>query len=729
MPEPAALEKVCELLADRYGELGRGACQRLRQWLSGEIPYTYPDMLRRHLAAEHVDLVFDAFWQILPFGTGGRRGPVGYGPNRMNPTTVGTAVQGHCHYLRAAFPGHEDLAVVVGNDVRVFNDHAGRYRFLGADHPLLGVSSRSLGKLACEIYAGNGIVAFFAEPRAERAFLTTPELSHAITRLGAVGGINLSASHNPPDDNAIKVYDQYGSQPIAPVDQQLVDAMEQATELRTLPFDQALAARMIRALPAELHEQYVQAYLDLYGDGHVPDPELPVVYTPLCGCGQATVGAVLARLGFPVVVPPEEGPDGSFSAIPFRMPNPEVPHATEPACRFADEQGSGIVLSSDPDADRVGLEVRLADGWYHFDGNQIAAILCYFLMLDPAGPRRRGLVMETMSTTKILGKIVEQAGGSWWIDDLLAGFKYVAAVLKTLAAGEPWGDVSCPPEALILAAEEAHGVVILPTLYDKDATPACMYLAALYQRLQREGKTLLDYYAGMLEELGGFDTVNRSIMLAGAAGKLQRDRLMASLRSSPPASLGGQAVRRIVDRWDQEAFGPFVSATERAPRNVLQIFTDALVVTVRPSGTEPKLKLYCQLLPHGEPSGARGEELLREVRSRADAVARRIYLELLERIDLSLSEASLHLPDIVELDRKLSFEQVTVPRLHETLTTERFADLPALLDWLREEAAAIVPGSDPLPALKEAVAYLCQQWAGEGAPGPLLDELGRWAQR
>ena len=727
MPDPAALENVCGLLESRYDQLGHDAARRLRRWLSGEVPYAYPEVLDQHLFEEHVDLLFDAFWQTLPFGTGGRRGPVGYGANRMNPSTVGMAVQGHCQYLRAAFPERDDLAVIVANDVRVFRDHAGRYRFLGEDHPLLGVSSRSLGRLACEIYAGNGVVAYLAEPRAEQAFLTTPELSFGIPRLGAVGGINISASHNPPDDNAIKVYDQFGSQPIAPVDNHLVDAMEKATDLRAVAFEEALAAGMVRELPGELHERYVRSYLDLYGAGHGPDPDQPVVYTPLCGCGQQTVGEVLERLGFAVLTPADQGPDGSFSAIPFRVPNPEVPYATEPARRFADEQGSGIVLSSDPDADRVGLEIRLPEGWYHFDGNQIAAILCYFLMLDPHGPQRRGLVMATMSTTKILGKIVEKAGESWWIDDLLAGFKYVAAVLKSLAAGKPWGGVSCSPESLILAAEEAHGVVILPTIHDKDATPACMYLAALYQRLRRDGKTLLDYYVGILEELGGYDTVNRSIMMAGAAGKLRRDQIMASLRESPPTSLGGQAVRRIVDYWDQEAFGPFLSATDRPPRNVLQIFTDALVVTVRPSGTEPKLKLYCQLLPHGEPSGTAGVSLLREVRSQADGIARRIYLELLERIDLSLSDASLLLPDIVELDRKLRFEQLTTPRLREALAEERFAGLSQLLDWLRKEVAAMAPGSDPMPALKETIAFLCAQWAREGGEAPLLDELGRWA--
>jgi phosphoglucomutase/phosphomannomutase len=729
------LARTSELLAEKYGELGQGAAERLRQWLSGMVPYAYPEILEQHLEEKHLELLFDAFWQVLPFGTGGRRGRVGYGPNRLNPTTVAMTVQGHCQYLRAACAEREQLAVVVANDVRVFKDIAGVYRFLGEAHPLLGVSSRSLGRLACEIYAGNGITAYFAEPGSERAVMTTPELSFTIGKLQAAGGINLSASHNPPDDNGVKVYDQYGSQPVAPNDQQLVEIMDQAREIRVLPFEQALAQGLIREIPSALHEEYLETYVRLYDHIYTPRPDVPVIYTPLCGCGLTTVGDVLKRLAFPLVTPPDQEPDGTFSVIPFKAPNPEVPQATEPAKAFAEARGAEVVLSSDPDADRVGLEVKLADGsWYHFDGNQIAAILCYFLMLDPHGPQRRGLVIETLVTTRILGQIVEKAGDSWLIDDLLVGFKYVADVLKDLARPRSerqkrYAALPCSPQQLVLAAEESHGVMLIPTIRDKDATPACMYLAALYQRLREQGQTLLDYYIRILEELGGYDDVNRSIMMSGAEGVLKRDRIMASLRESPPKTLGERAVRKIVDYWDQEAFGPFLSETDKLPRNVIQLSTDAFLVTVRPSGTEPKLKYYCQLLPQGGPSPARGMELLQEVRAKADAVARLVYNALLARIDLSLSEAGLLLPDIVDLDQKRDFEQQTAPQLREALAQGTFTRLDELLAWLREETAAMTPGADPLPALKTPLAYLCDHWAEELGSRPLLAELEDWARQ
>ena len=722
--------RIAERLRQDYGEPGQHAHERLQSWRAGQVPYAYPEVLAQHLDEDHLALVFDAFWQVLPFGTGGRRGRVGYGPNRMNPTTVAMTVQGHCHYLKSVFADRTDLAVVVANDVRVFHDLAGVYDFLGHDHPLLGVSSRGLGKLACEIYAGNGIVAYFAEPENETAVLTTPELSYLIGQLGAVGGMNLSASHNPPDDNGMKVYDQYGSQPVAPDDQGLVDIMDQATEIRAVPFEQALSQDMIRSIPRPLHEEYIQTYVRLYGGIHTPVPAYPVVFTPLGGCGLMTVGEVLGRLDFPVRTPPDQGPDGTFSAIPLRAPNPEVPHATEPAKAFADEHGIGIVLSSDPDADRVGLEVKLPDGsWYHFDGNQIASTLCYFLMLDPRGPQRRGLAIETLVTTRLLGKIVAQAGDSWIVDDLLVGFKYVAAVLKALEQTGTYHNVQCAPEQLVLAIEESHGAMLVPHIRDKDAAPACLYLATLYQQLRQEGKTLLDYYIHILEELGGYADINRAIMLTGAEGVLRRDRIMHSLRETPPQHLGGFAVKNCIDYWDEQRFGPFVSETDKLPRNVLQIVTAGCVVIIRPSGTEPKLKFYCQLVPQGTAASLRGRALLNDVQTRAKAVARQVYNDLLARIDCRLSEASLRLSDMIDLDHKQAFDDKTLAQLRQALLSGSFLSLDETLAWLREETTGMIPGADPLPALKAPLAVLCEQWQNELPPSSALSALRQWARQ
>lgn len=269
---------------------------------------------------------------------------------------------------------------------------------------------------------------------------------------------------------------------------------------------------------------------------------------------------------------------------------------------------------------------------------------------------------------------------------------------------------------------------MIPTIMDKDSTPACMYLSALYQRLHKQGRTLLDYYTDILEELGGYDDIGRSITMTGAEGVAKRDRIMNSLRQNPPTEIGGYAVQKIVDFWDQDTFGAFVSETDKLPRNVIQYTTEAFFLTVRPSGTEPKLKLYCQVVPYGEPSKAKGLELLREVRVKADGVSRQVYNSLLGRIDLSLSEASLMLPDIIDLNRKLDFELQAVPQLREALAKGTFADLDELLGWLREQVAAMTPGANPLPALKAPLAHLCQEWSAEPGSTPLLRELADWTK-
>jgi phosphomannomutase len=473
----------------------------------------------------------------------------------------------------------------------------------------------------------------------------------------------------------------------------------------------------------------------LYGRGFKAVPDIPVVYTPLCGCGLRSAGAVMQKLGFPVLSPPDQGPDGTFAPIPFRAPNPEVPEATVPATRFADSVGSGIVLSSDPDADRVGLEARLADGtWYHFDGNKIATLLCYYLMLDPSGPQRRGLVMETLVTTKILGQIAATAGDSWIVDDLLVGFKYMANVLKVLERRGRWGDACTRPESLVLATEEAHGLMLTPAIRDKDSAPACMFLAALYQRLRHEERNLLEYYIEILEKLGGYADTGRSIVMTSAEGGIQRDSIVASLRASLPEKLGGRAVRKIVDYWNEISFGKLKSSSDELSRNVLQFFLDGAIVTVRPSGTEPKLKFYCQLVPSDEPprqtagSASHGMELLRDLTDQVESMARVVYNELLGRLDLHLGEAGLLLPDIIDIGRKQEFETKTVPELREALSQDRFNNLDDLLDWLRDEVAAMTPGANPLPALRRSVAHLCQQWEIKLKGAPLLAELKAWAE-
>ena len=728
--EPAAqLGPIDAALRHEYGDSGAQAADLLARWVSGDVRFAEPEIVSRHLDPELLPLTFDAFRQILPFGTGGRRGPVGYGPNRVNRATVALTVRGHCEYLRERFGDREEIAVVVANDVREFNDLAGTYRFLGDSHPLLGVSSRSLAEFACEIYAWHGVVAYLkgADQEAadsDRTLLTTPELSFLIIELGAAGGVNFSASHNPPDDNGLKIYDERGAQPVPPFDQELADKMDRLVVVDRKPLGDARSANLVRPIPDGLHERYVDLYESLYGRLHQPGGGRGIVYTPLCGCGLTTVADVAKRIGFEFQVPPDHGPNGRFDPIPFRAPNPEVPQATSSAKAYADEVGATLVLSSDPDADRVGVDALVGDGaWRHLTGNQIAAVLAYFLMLDPRGPQRRGLLIETLVTTRLLGEIAERAGTPI-VDDLLVGFKYVADVLEELAETGRSRGVEASPDDLVLAAEESHGVSVTARIRDKDATPAAVFLAALHEMLEPDGETLFDYYLKILDELGGFGEMARSIVMLGARGVEARTRIMDSLRREPPEDVGGLPVESIRDHWGAR---DFVSETDRMSRDVLEIRLEGAVVTVRPSGTEPKVKLYCQVLPDPTDSGLAGLALYERVMERCQAVATATYADLLGRIDVSLTRAALLLPDIVPLDRKQEFDREIVPRLRERLEADA-GSLEALLQWLRDAAAHMTPGSDPLPGLKDPIAALCAEWRDELAQSALLARLDAWAR-
>jgi phosphoglucomutase/phosphomannomutase len=711
-----ALEITCQRLIAKDPSLGATAAANLRAWLADEVPLAQSASIAAHLCAQpdaaRINLIFDAFWQVLPIGTGGRRGRVGYGPNRLNPTTVALTVQGQCDYLKRALPDQQ-IRVVVANDVRVFNDIAGTYDFLPADHPLIGMSSRSLAKLACQVYAANGITAYLTTPDAESAVLATPELSFAIDALKADAGLNISASHNPPDDNGIKIYDGDGSQPVPPDDQAIVSVINEVKDVQIMPYAEARADGLIQAIPEHLHDDYLQTYVRAF---HGSPTDVPIVFSPLCGCGNSTAGDVLRTIGFPVLTPPDQEADGSFASIPFKAPNPEVAAATLPAQAYANGRAA-IVLSSDPDADRCGLDIQLQDGsWFHCDGNQIAAIVAYYLMVDPQGPQRRGLLIETVVTTRILSAIAARLGTPI-VDDLLVGFKYISNVVKNLGPGQEYAHLDCQPDDLVFAAEESHGVMTIPTIRDKDATPACVYLAALHQRLHAEGRTLLDYYCDILTDLGAYDNVNRSIVMAGADGLRQKDAIMATLRTSQYSDFAGLTVTNSVDWWDEQRYGPFKSDTDRASRNVLRFDTPQATLIVRPSGTEPKLKFYIHLLP----DAVSGEPDFGKVRRVAEDIAARVYNAVLALIDCSLSPAALCLPDIVPLPAKLAFDAELLPALPARLQGD---SLPDLLAWLADSCAAMTPGTDPLPALKAALTEALKP----ADSAPMLEPIRSWCQ-
>jgi phosphoglucomutase len=639
-------KRLADIAAQPSG--GAAAVTALEQWLAGDQPFVDGAELRRFAERAPVGLIVDSFRTDIPFGTGGRRGRVGIGPNRINPRTLALTVAGHCEFLQRS--GGPSRLVVVANDTRLFSDINGLLGFMGDDLSLLGTTSRSLAELACQLYAVYGFETCMTAPKDPDAYMPTPELSFAIRDLHAAGGLNVSASHNHPDDNGFKVYTPTGGQYCPPDDSNLARSVEQVK----LPADiEKLAAQHADAaaeVPGAVHRRYVSMYTSRDAQVCATSKDLrggiPVVYTPLCGTGLASVGETLTEAGYQVHTPRDQYPDGSFAAIPLRSPNPEIPGVADPAIEFAATVGAELVLSTDPDADRLGVEVRLADGsWRHLTGNQIGAILAYFLIADPDGPQLGGPLITTVATSRILRTIAALGSGVEVTDDLMIGFKFVGQLLDVLE------DSSSSPVPLVLASEESHGYLTTTALRDKDAASGAYLIAHLHALMRSSGRTLWDYLLQVFGRTGLHLEYGRSLVLLGAQGAETIRAVMRSLREQPLEHLGGEPVTVRHDFLVDGTDGPLTEG-EKASRDVLELISEHYRIVVRPSGTEAKLKYY---FDYSEPVGAGGstaEQRYAEVEPAVRADCSAVYADLARRAGYELSPAALELPDVMPVPEK-----------------------------------------------------------------------------
>jgi phosphoglucomutase len=638
--------RLDEIAESRNG--GPEAAANVRSWVYDRKPFVDSSEVRKFAQLAPADLLIDSFRSTIPFGTGGRRGPVGIGPNRINLRTVALTAAGHAEYLRKTAT-HRNLRVIVANDTRVFHDINQRHGFMGIEWPMLGVSSRSLALLACKVYAVHGIVPYITSPYESEAFMPTPELSYAIREMEVDGGLNVSASHNHPDDNGLKVYNSKGGQYFPPADEGLARAVEYAD----LSADLAAAAAMLndaaKPLPDSLHRSYIDFYVKMDADMCKRSLEhrlsVPVVYTPLSGTGLASVGEVLGRSGYNFSVPPDQYPDGSFAAIPMRSPNPEIPGVATPATNYASSVRANLVLSTDPDADRLGVEAKLHDGtWKHFTGNKIATILAYFLIADKRGPKLPGYIIATVATSKVLGAIGALGRNVTTVDELMIGFKFIGQYLESLEVG---GDTNTN---LILAAEESHGFLTTTRIHDKDAASAAFIVAHLHVEMQRRGKTLWDYLMEVYARTGVHVEFGRSLGFPGAEGAGAIRTMMSSLRDHVPPSLGGEPIVSTKDYLDLK---PTESSTqgERAAFDIVEIASEHYRVVIRPSGTEAKLKYYFDY--HEAPDRrVRTADRYESVEQVVWSACRTLYSNLAARAGYRLTESALDLPDVMPVPEK-----------------------------------------------------------------------------
>ena len=608
------------------------AAANLQRWLTEPEFAAYRPQIEWLMQTKQFAGLLDRFYQILPFGTGGRRGAVGIGPNRMNLWTLGASVQGHCEYLKERFPDVSPLKVVLAYDVRRFEDQRKSYN-PDLPNPVLHLSSRDFAVHAARIYTANGIHAHILAEGSPR-YLATPELSFTIRQLAAHGGLNISASHNPPDDNGGKFYDERGGQPVPPDDQIMADIVDQITAIKEMPWAEAVRAGRIHFLDEGPHK----AYIDLSRKQSLVRPprfdEALVVFTPLCGVGSMTALETLEQQGFRVQTVAEQmKPDGQFPSV-TQTPNPEVPASMDRAQALAEQVGADIVLSTDPDADRIGAMVPSQDGYRVLNGNTICALLTYFKLeklaaagLMPPNP----IVITTLVTTGLVGRIARHFQAQL-VDNLLVGFKYIAEVLWQLEQNGRYDDVQGTPEDFVIGSEESHGVLLTARIRDKDAAGAALLLAELALDQKRHGKNVVDYLVTIERKFSYFRNEVRNIVMPGIEGKQNMARMLGRLRAQPPAAIAGIDVTRFDDLQDEECWmGPLKGATNRAARNFLfWTLGDLGRIALRPSGTEPKAKAYIEACSPPCPAHASAEQwraIRREVDERFERLAKGI-LEL-----------------------------------------------------------------------------------------------------
>ncbi len=706
-------------------------------WLEDEALSGYLPYIQHLVQTENGALLLDSFWRVIPFGTGGRRGPLGAGPNRINPHTIALSVQGHCDYLRGVLGLSGEISVVVAFDVRQFFDLRGL--FPGVEGILRNLTSRDLARMSAVTYAANGVTAYVVGalenepglPKNTVDYISTPELSFLIRELGCAGGLNISASHNHPDDNGGKFYNADGGQEVPPNDEKLLQTVDKVTAVRTIPYLEARQKDLIRIVPKALHDAYLEVNTALCPGA---SRSARIGYTPLSGTGVTTVKQALEALEFDLHIVEEQAvPDGSFKAVQYRIANPEVPESMDRLRSMLKEKQCDIGFATDPDADRLGMLAPNGAGDFIFiNGNEIGVLLIEAVLetRKKAGRLPTSPIFINTLVTSSLQRKIARAYGCQVVGDLMVGFKYMGDVLRNLEAhgvfppaGEENGRdaVKGSIDDFVFTTEESHGYLMTPRVRDKDACGAAVFLAGFAGMLKDDGKTLMDFLNDIYRVYGYTASRLRSMVMEGIEGLERIGRIQRVLRDNPPQEIAGCKVVRFVDNW--KVGGPLKSSTDEAGRNVLlfeleNVSGDPIRLVVRPSGTEPKTKIYVEV-PSRESLGGVlldateaslrtvTSEALAEIKARTDAEADRIAAEFV-RFCLgkevlgdafpTVPEESLLVSDLVAVEHKIRLITAVLPALVEQIEAE--ASEGAVKTWLQK---ALKPfGEDPLGLIRPA---------------------------
>jgi len=564
------------------------ALKWLDVWLIDQAFSDYVPQIQYLIENGRWNFLLDSFYQVIPFGTGGRRGLVGIGPNRINTWTIQASAQGHSQYLIKVFGEQATKrGVVLTYDVRKFTQK-GIYDD-SAPNPVMDLDGKQLSIAAAEVYAANNIKVYMYD-----TVRSTPQLSFTIRHLNAISGDVFSASHNLPTDNGKKVYDQYGGQLIPPDDQNLVDEVTQKVkEIKTVDFDQARAGGLIELIGKEVDEAYYSAVCPV---SLSEERDLKIVYSPLHGTGLTSVDPIFKKLGFDVMLDPATSNlSGAFENVTFNIPNPEVVESFDSSLPFAEEMDADILISTDPDADRIGVMLKHNGSWEFLSGNEIGIILTQYAISKYKAQGRlnpENIIIKTDVTTSLIQKIADE-NKVRCIGDLLVGFKYIGDLMNKIESENKI-------DHFILGTEESHGYLMGNYARDKDAACAAVWICEHAAELKKKNKTLLDDLAEIYAKYGYCHNYLTEIRLLGARGMEQIMFIMNHLRDTQIDSFGDFKVRHKIDRRDGEP-QPHLSRTDASARNMLIYYledtpdTTSMRMTVRPSGTEPKIKMYFEV--------------------------------------------------------------------------------------------------------------------------------------
>lgn len=557
------LQKKAEELV-KSGKISNEAYKNLEIWITDARYADFRGQIEALLEDNDLSQLEDSFYKHIEIGTGGIRGSLGAGPNRINKITIGEAAQGLANFINGFGIEAKNKGVVVGYEVRK--------------------SSLEFAELCCSVFAANRIKSYLFD-----GLRATPEVSFGVRHLKATAGVQITASHNPRTDNGFKFYWSDGGQVVPPVDQKFMELVKDVVEIKKIPFEQAVSYGLVIMIGKDIDEAYLEKIKEL---SLVGSRSAKVAFSPIHGAGITNVLPILESEGFDVEIVPEQAkPDENFPTAVGDLINPEYPQVMQIPMKFGEKVEADVVINSDPDADRMGVasRVHLNDKNLQFlTGNEIGVAMCHFILSqlkNKGGLSDQSLVLETYVTTTLISDITRRFGAKIR-DDLLVGFKYIGEIIEKLENKDDF----------VFAAEESLGYLRGSFVRDKDAAIAAFTLCELVSFLKDEKKTLVNYLDEIYEEYGYYKNILHMQEMRGKIGFINTGNVMRGLRQNPPGELASLKVISVVDRLAKDMAKPENYKTGFTGDQLTFIFSDdeRVRVTVRPSGTEPKIKYYIQ---------------------------------------------------------------------------------------------------------------------------------------